>query len=139
MALKTSKKGIVAGVCAAVLGVALMAGCAQTPTAGYTITDGQVKSEGNTLTVTLSCDGSNEWEATVAGDGIEADGETHEASDNADVFTFKGTGEGSATITFTYPAPDEKTVTVDTTTNANGQFTATSATGSDGSSGSFQG
>ncbi len=139
MALKTSKKGLIAGVCAAVLGVALMAGCAQTPKGGYTITDGQVDYDGTTLTVTLNCEGEPDWEAAVSGDGIEADGETHEASENADVFTFKGTGEGSATIIFTYPSEDPKTVTVETTTDASGQFISTGATGSDGSMGSTQG
>lgn len=132
-----SKRTIIAGAFSVALGLVALTGCgASTSSGGYTLTDGKVEFEGKTLTVTLDCDGSYEWEESATGDGLTYDGVQHDEEQNADVFTFTGIGEGEQELTFTFPSPDEKKVTVETKTDSDGQITATSATGSDGSSGS---
>ena len=80
-----SKRTIIAGAFSVALGLVALTGCgASTSSGGYTLTDGKVEFEGKTLTVTLDCDGSYEWEESATGDGLTYDGVQHDEEQNAD-------------------------------------------------------
>lgn len=117
----------------------LAMGCASSQGAGFSVPDGMVAYEGDTLTVELESNPTTgyEWACEIDGSAVVAEsdeyvaasqgGEAKEGEGGTHTFVFKADGSGEATITLKYArswesTDDDKTLVLKATVD-NGKFT----------------